>query len=193
MIRATRSSRIVLRISIAIGAVAVPSLTSMAAYADGPPTSSSASRGALVGAGAAAFTLGYGYAAAMGGFVYRSDDGHVPSDVFVPIAGPYLALAQGEIPARTLLSVRAGDAYFRDRHGAATFGDAAVFVGALFGGAVEYTALVLAPIAQGAGVTSMALGVAVSNPPQPKSSKPKISFAPTWSSGPGVSMQVSSW
>lgn len=39
----------------------------------------------------------------MGGLVYRTADGRVPSDMFVPVAGPYMALAQKQLPFDTLL------------------------------------------------------------------------------------------
>jgi hypothetical protein len=101
------------------------------------------------------------------------------------------------IPVKTLIGVRAGDAYFRNQHGAATFEDVSVFMGALVLGGFEYTFLVLDPILQGTGIVTIAIGAsrAASSDDETKSNSKtaNISFAPTWNAGPGVSMRVTSW
>jgi hypothetical protein len=155
---------------------------------DASPTSSQ-----LIIAGVGALAVGYGYAATAAG-VYRTPDDQVPSSMFVPVVGPYVALAEGQIPVQTLIGARAANAYFRNHEGPATFEDVSVFMGGLVLGGLEYTLLVLDPILQGAGLAATTVGIAESGKkPALPSSTTKISFAPMWSSGPGVAMQVTSW
>ena len=189
-----RSLRIFVIVALALTSVFVARLASAQ---ETPKKNSSASPSKLVGAGVGAFVVGYGYAATMGGLVYRTPGGNVPSAMFLPVAGPYLALAEGQIPVKTLIGVRAGDAYVRNQHGAATFEDVSVFMGALVLVGFEYTFLVLDPIVQGTGIAAITIGAtrAASSDAKTKSNSKatNISFAPTWNAGPGVSMLVSSW
>ena len=51
----------------------------------------------LVSAGVVVFATGYAYSAMMGGLVYRDDHGKAPSAAFIPVAGPWIALARDRI------------------------------------------------------------------------------------------------
>ncbi|MGH7328361.1 MAG: hypothetical protein ACREJX_08430, partial [Polyangiaceae bacterium] len=140
-----------MRIVFAMAAMAVTFLAASVASADPPKEKKEQLRHSMVVGGTGAFVLGYGYAAGMGALEYRTLDGHVPSDMFVPVAGPYMALAQNQVSIRTLASTKLVDGYFRDRIGPTTVGDVAVFEGGLVLFAFEYAALLADPIVQGAG------------------------------------------
>lgn len=185
-----------MRIAFMSAAMAVTLSVASSASADPPKKKNEPRRESLVAGGSAAFVLGYGYAAGMGGLEYRSPGGRAASDMFLPVAGPYLALAQNQVSIRTLASTKLADGYFRDRSGPATVGDVAVFEGGLVLFAFEYAALLADPLVQGAGLaTASVAGVmqdkslrAASAPP-----RPQWSVAPAWNAGPGVALSVTSW
>ena len=193
MSRNVVSSRTFLRIALALAAMVVASSIATIASADPPKRKGEPSRRALVAGGTGAFLLGYGYAAGMGELEYRTPDGHVPSDMLVPIAGPYMALAQNQITIRTLASTKLVDGYFRDRSGATTVGDVAAFEGGLVLFAFEYAALLADPIAQGGGLATAALGDLSSSEPSRAATTPHVTVGPAWNAGPGVSLSVTSW
>ena len=147
----------------------------------------------LVSAGVVVFATGYAYSAMMGGLVYRDDQGKAPSELFIPVAGPWIALARGRINGESTVTGRLAPTRVCPR-------DPYFCVGAMpfvFLGMVEYAFGLLDPLVQATGLALVVAGE-VTKPSRVSATwsdapRPKISLAPTWHGGPGMSLMVSSW
>lgn len=138
------------------------------------------------------FATGYAYSAVLASAVYRNEEGKVPPDMFIPVIGPYVALGRGIKPETLIVGRVFGNSSPCSGHDfcLAAWGEIYLFV-------FEYGVLVFDPVVQATGLTVTAVGAATKSHEKTSTAlaptRPHVSFAPTWQSGPGISLVVSSW
>jgi hypothetical protein len=163
------------------------------------PPKKKASRDDRIAAGITLFVDAYAYPVLMGSLVYRKPDGTIPTDLMIPFAGPYLAIAKRDISVESLVAYHVAKAMPDGGEislDSFTVGDVLeIFLVQAIKG-LEFAVLAIDPIMQGTGIAIAGVGAAS---PHTKSGTtdsgvhPKISFTPIWMSGPGVGLSVTSW
>jgi hypothetical protein len=176
--------------SLFVSLVSLILVAASPARAESPPPDRSA--GDAMWPGLALFAASYGYSAALGGSAYRTHarSGEQLPEMFIPVVGPWLALRKDRLDADSMIAPRLGHALQFDQCGSkAVICPASLFITLpLF--LVEGAVLLVDPVAQATGLVLAVVG----DGKRPKAARSdagsRISLAPTWPGGPGLSLTV---
>ena len=139
----------------------------------------------------------YSYAALMGAAAYRRKNGDVVSEMFIPVAGPWLALRkEARFDDTSIVSYRLIDYGVNHCHGELPCSLTAVGGFLLF--LPEVFVLVVDPLAQATGILMIFVGLGQTRPVQPheKSAPAKLQWSVKPASvgtGSGVAFTLSNW